>query len=62
VKLADLRRHLPKDTPVFTPEQRKAELKAHDYKLADFGLTEADIEAVCGPCLDSFGVAREERR
>jgi hypothetical protein len=36
--------------------------KAHDYKLADFGLTEADIEAVCGRYLDQFGVAREERR
>jgi hypothetical protein len=28
VKLADLRNHLPKDTPVVSPEQRKAELKA----------------------------------
>jgi hypothetical protein len=28
VTFADLRKHLPKDTPVVTPEQRKAELKA----------------------------------
>jgi hypothetical protein len=26
VKLSDLRRHLPKDTPVVTPEQRRVEL------------------------------------
>jgi hypothetical protein len=33
----------------------------HRYALADFGLTEAAIEAVCGRYIDQFGVAREKR-
>jgi hypothetical protein len=33
----------------------------HRYALADFGLTEAAIEAVCGRYIDQFGVVREKR-
>ena len=31
----------------------------HRYDLADFGLTEAMIEDVCGSYLDKYGVVRE---
>ena len=34
---------------------------AHRYRLADFGLTEAMVEAVCGRYIDTFGVVREPR-
>jgi hypothetical protein len=35
--------------------------RAHRYSLAEFGLDEAAIEAVCGEYMDKFGVVREER-
>ncbi len=33
----------------------------HRYTLADFGLTEAMIEQMCGKYIDQYGVAREQR-
>jgi len=33
----------------------------HRYTLAEFGLTEDAVEAVCGRYIDAFGVAREKR-
>jgi hypothetical protein len=37
VKLAEVRRHLPKDTPVVTPEQRRVEIEARRIGLRRYG-------------------------
>lgn len=33
----------------------------HRYKLADFGLTEAMIENVCGAYIEQYAITREKR-
>lgn len=46
----------------FVKTNRHAHGPKHSYTLADFGLTEADIEEVFGDYLDEYGVARERDR
>jgi hypothetical protein len=43
----------------FVRTNRHAHGPKHSYTLADFGLTEADIEEVFGEYLDEYGVTRE---
>jgi len=43
----------------FVKTNRHAHGPKHRYTLADFGLTEADIEATFGAYLDEYGVVRE---
>jgi hypothetical protein len=43
----------------FVKTNRHAHGPKHRYTLADFGLTEADIEATFGGYLDEYGVVRE---
>jgi hypothetical protein len=43
----------------FVKTNRHAHGPKHSYTLADFGLTEADIEETFGDYLDEYGVARE---
>jgi hypothetical protein len=43
----------------FVKVNRHAHGPKHSYTLADFGLTEADIEEALGAYLDKFGVVRE---
>ena len=47
---------------VFVKTNRHAHGPKHSYTLADFGLTEADIEETFGDYLDEYGVARERDR
>jgi hypothetical protein len=46
----------------FVKTNRHAHGPKHSYTLADFGLTEADIEAAFGGYLDEYGVERERDR
>jgi hypothetical protein len=46
----------------FVKTNRHAHGPKHSYTLADFGLTEADIEETFGDYLDAYGVARERDR
>jgi len=46
----------------FVKTNRHAHGPKHRYTLADFGLTEADIEAAFGDYLDEYGVERERDR
>jgi hypothetical protein len=46
----------------FVKTNRHAHGPKHSYTLADFGLTEADIEETFGAYLDEYGVARERNR
>jgi hypothetical protein len=43
----------------FLKVNRHAHGPKHDYSLADFGLTEQDVEDALGPYLDAYGVQRE---
>jgi hypothetical protein len=46
----------------FSKTNRHAHGPKHKYTLADFGLTEADIEETFGDYLDEYGVERERDR
>ena len=43
----------------FVASNRHAHGPKHSYSLADFGLTEGDVEAVFAPYLDRYGIMRE---
>lgn len=46
----------------FVKDNQHAHGPKHKYSLADFGMTEAEIENVYGEYLDTYGIARERER